>query len=115
MKNWIPVILPFFLYGCDFKFPGADEKFGRQNFVSAVSIIELHKTRNGVYPDSLNELQFLGDWDSIWLSAVRYEKNNSGYNLYLERGWVGKPELVLPEGFKRGLGLKDSNIAWNME
>jgi len=98
--------------GCDFKFPGFDEKFGKQNFVSAVSIIELHKTRNGVYPNTLTELQYLGDWDGIWLSAVRYEKVQSGYNLFVERGWVGKPNLRFPIGFKKGLGLKESNVEW---
>ncbi|WP_345867865.1 hypothetical protein [Shewanella algae] len=43
------IVLVGFLSGCDFEVPGADEKFGTQNFVSAVSIIELHKLRNGVY------------------------------------------------------------------
>jgi len=107
--------LPFLLVlltGCDFSFPGADEKFGKQNFVSAISIIELHKIRNNDYPISLNDLQYLGDWDSIWLSAVRYEKVDDGYNLYVERGWVGEPELKFPVGFKKGLGLKDSNVEW---
>lgn len=85
------IVLVGFLSGCDFEVPGADEKFGTQNFVSAVSIIELHKLRNGVYPKSLKDLEFLGDWDGIWLSAVRYEQNGDGYNLYLERGWAGKP------------------------
>jgi len=60
-------------------------------------------------------LQFLGDWDAIWLSAVRYEKVAGGYNLYVERGWVGKPNLVFPKGFKKGLGLKESNVIWDGE
>jgi len=93
-------------------FPGADEKFGQQNFVSAVSIIELHKTRNGVYPESLKDLKYLGDWDAIWLSAVRYEKVEKGYNLFVERGWAGKPHLEFPIEFKQGLGLQDSNVTW---
>ncbi len=107
------VVLLALLGGCNFAVPEADEKFGTQNFVSAVSIIELHKIRNGVYPLSLKELEFLGDWDGIWLSAVRYEKNGDGYNLYVERGWVGKPNLKLPEKFKQGLGIKESNVTWS--
>ncbi len=89
MKASLILLLALSLSGCEFEVPGADETFGKQNFVSAVSIIELHKIRNGAYPESLKELEFLGDWDGIWLSAVRYEKNGEGYNLYLERGWVG--------------------------
>ncbi|WP_345858437.1 hypothetical protein [Shewanella algae] len=107
------IVLVGFLSGCNFEVPGADEKFGTQNFVSAVSIIELHKLRNGVYPKSLRDLEFLGDWDGIWLSAVRYEQNGDGYNLYLERGWVGKPSLEFPVKFKQGLGIKESNVTWS--
>ncbi len=106
------IILILSLSGCDFEIPGADEKFGTQNFVSAISIIELHKLRNGEYPDSLKELEFLGDWDGIWLSAVRYEKNGNGYNLYLERGWAGKPNLDFSVKFKTGLGIKETNVKW---
>ncbi|MGH1365620.1 MAG: hypothetical protein ACRBF0_18805 [Calditrichia bacterium] len=91
----------------------ADQKFGTQNFVSAVSIIELHKLRNGTYPKSLIDLEFLGDWDGIWLSAVRYEINDDGYNLYLERGWAGTANLEFPVKFKQGLGIKESNVKWS--
>jgi len=113
MKLTNLLILALLVSGCDFRFPGVDEKFGKQNFISAISIIELHKTRNGVYPDSLRDLQYLGDWDQIWLGAVRYEKTGEGYNLFVERGWMGEPDLVLPTGFKKGLGLKDSNVTWS--
>lgn len=103
------------LSGCEFGIPGADEQFGKQNFVSAVSIIELHNVRSGEYPQSLDDLEFLGDWDGIWLSAVRYEKTDSGYNLFVERGWVGKPSLAFPVEFKQGLGIQDTNVAWISE
>jgi len=106
------LIFTILVTGCDGIFPGVNEKFGQQNFVSAVSLIELHKTRNGVYPESLKDLKYLGDWDGIWLSAVRYEKVDKGYNLFVERGWVGKPHLEFPIGFKQGLGLQDSNVTW---
>ena len=106
-------LLMFLLLGCNLGIPGADEKFGTQNFVSAVSMIELHKLRNGTYPVSLKDLEFLGDWDGIWLSAVRYEVNRDGYNLYLERGFSGKPSLEFSVRFKQGLGIKESNIKWS--
>ena len=112
MKLLTPLILAILLTGCDAWFAANDEKFGKQNFVSAISLIELHKTRNGAYPNSLKDLQYLGDWDAIWLSAVRYEKVQGGYNLFVERGWVGEPDLKFPIGFKKGLGLKDSNVKW---
>lgn len=100
------------LVGCDIEIPGADKTFGTQNFVSAISIIELHKLRNGTYPDDLKRLEFLGSWDNIWLSAVRYEKNGEGYDLFLERGWAGKPILKFPEKFKHGLGIQNTNVIW---
>ena len=101
------------LSACDFEVPGGmDEKFGDQHFKSAISAIELHKTRTGEYPDSLADLEYLGDWDLIWISSVRYKKVEGGYNLFIERGWAGKPSLNLPMGYKTGLGLIDSNVRW---
>jgi hypothetical protein len=111
-KVLVTIFVFIVVSGCEFELPGADQTFGTQNFVSAISIIELHNIRNGEYPNNLKELEFLGDWDGIWLSAVRYEKNGSGYNLYLERGWVGKPSLEFPLKFKTGLGIKETNIKW---
>lgn len=98
--------------GCDFEIPGSDEQFGRQNFVSAVALIELHKTRNGEYPQSLGDLEFLGDWDGIWLSAVRYERTETGYNLFVERGFSREPSLSFPARFRAGLGIEDTNVTW---
>ena len=101
------------LSGCDMEIPGGmDEKFGDQHFKSAVAAIELHKTRTGDYPSSLKDLEYLGDWDLIWLDSVRYEKTGAGYNLFIERGWAGEPSLSLPAGYKAGLGLIDSNVTW---
>ena len=112
IKYILVTLLIVYLSACNFEVPGADEKFGKQNFVSAVSIIELYKIRNGKYPNSLNDLEFLGEWDAIWLSAVRYEKNEDGYNLFIERGWAGKPKLKFPEKFKHGLGIINTNVTW---
>jgi len=112
MKYIHSLLIVFFLSGCDFEIPEMDEKFGKQNFVSAISIIELHNTRHGSYPENLDQLEFLGDWDIIWLSAVRYEKLEDGYNLFVERGHLGKPNLELPIEFKKGLGIRNSNVKW---
>lgn len=112
MRTFCLIILAFLVSACDGVFPGPDEKFGRQNFVSAISLIELHNVRNGEYPKSLDDLQYLGDWDGIWLNAVRYEPVEGGYNLYVERGWMGEPDLTFPEDFRKGLGLKATNVQW---
>jgi len=114
-KAIFAILLMLAISACKFQVPEMDEKFGKQNFVSAVSMIELHKTRYGAYPDSIKDLRYLGDWDGIWLSAVRYEKVEGGYNLYVERGWMNQPSLEMPSGFKQNLGLKDSNVKWVAE
>ena len=107
------VFLTLLVAACDFEFPGGmDEKFGDQHFKSAVSAIELHRTRTGEFPATLRDLEYLGDWDMIWVQAVRYEKTDIGYNLFVERGWAGEPSLRLPAGYKKGLGLQDSNVDW---
>jgi len=112
MKYIFSVLIALSISGCNFDVSGADEIFGTQHFVSAVSLIELHKTRNGEYPESLAELEFLSDWDGIWLTAVKYEKSANGYDLYLERGWAGKPSLEFPIKFKQGLGIQKTNVKW---
>ena len=88
----------------------ADSQFGDQNFKSAIALIELHKVRFGSYPDQLSDIRFTGQWDQIWMSAVKYTKLPDGYELDLVRGWVGTPELNYPPEFWRGLGLRKSNV-----
>ena len=113
MNKYVCLVALFsLLSGCNVEFPGADQTFGNQNFVSAVSMIEMHRLRNGEYPETLKDLEFLGNWDGIWLSAVRYQRNGDGYDLFVERGWAGKPKLSYPERFKQGLGIKLSNVTW---
>lgn len=100
--------------GCDFSslVPGANEKFGDQHFKSAVAAIELHRVREGNYPAELSDLEYLGDWDQIWLTAVDYDRVDGGYNLFVVRGWMGEPELELPEAYRHGLGIRETNVTW---
>ena len=96
--------------GCDFK-EKADVKFGDQGFKTAISLIELHKTRFGAYPEDLKQLQFTGDWDAIALNSVEYHRSGAGYELNLTRGWVSRPTtLTYPKEFWQGLGLVKSNL-----
>jgi type II secretory pathway pseudopilin PulG len=96
--------------GCG-KFAGqADNKFGDQNFKTAIALIELYRVRHGVYPSSLADLDFVGDWDRIALNSVRYERLADGYDLDVVRGWVGAPTLSYPRDFWKGLGLRHSNV-----
>lgn len=88
----------------------ADTKFGDQHFKTAIALIELHKTRFGEYPKSLNELKFTGEWDQIIFTSVEYQRLENGYELNVIRGWAGKPELKYPEEFWKNLGLVKSNM-----
>jgi hypothetical protein len=86
--------------------PGIDNVFGDQHLKTAVALIELHKVRYGEYPASLSDLKFTGQWDQIALRSVRYYPNagRTAYYLEVERGWIGKPDLKMPEEFWRGTG-----------
>ncbi|BDD11748.1 hypothetical protein FUAX_41800 (plasmid) [Fulvitalea axinellae] len=89
----------------------ANQKFGDQHFKTAISLIELHKIREGAYPSSLDGLKYIGEWDKMIFTSVRYKKLDKGYELDLVDGWLGKPEdLNYPDGFWRGLGLVKSNV-----
>jgi hypothetical protein len=86
-------------------------KFSDQSFQTVVSLVELHKIRFGQYPETLDSLKFMGDWDKIHLRDVKYQKVDSGYNLDLVKGPLGKPtKLMYPQSFWKGLGLKKSNL-----
>ncbi len=95
--------------GCDFQ-KEADAKFGDQHFKTAISLVELHKVRVGSYPETLQELKFIGDWDAIAVNSVEYKKLADGYELNVTRGWVAQPALTYPPEFWVGLGLKKSNL-----
>jgi len=85
---------------------GPDNMFGDQHLKTAVALIELHKVRYGKYPDSLQDLKFTGQWDQIALQSVSYHPNadRSAYYIQVERGWVGKPTLEMPDEFWKGTG-----------
>jgi len=89
----------------------ANQQFGDQHFKTAISLIELHKLREGEYPPKLDSLKYIGDWDKIIFSSVKYKRLEKGYELDLTNGWMGKPEdLNYPDGFWNGLGLVKSNL-----
>jgi hypothetical protein len=89
---------------------GPDNMFGDQHLKTTVALIELHKVRFGKYPGSLSGLKFTGQWDQIALQSVRYYPNadRTAYYIEVERGWIGKPDLVMPDGFWRGTGYTTS-------
>ena len=94
----------------DFK-EQANQQFGDQHFKTAIALIELHKIREGDYPEKLDSLKYMGDWDQMILNSVKYHKLENGYELDLIQGWMGMPEdLQYPETFWDGLGLKRSNL-----
>lgn len=85
---------------------GPDAQFGDQHLKTSVALIELHKIRQGRYPKSLNDLRYVGDWDKIGLGSVRYVPNEdqSKYCVEVVRGWIGKPDLKMPDEFWQGTG-----------
>ena len=109
LRHLLVCVAIVLLGGCGIQ-KQADAKFGDQNFKTAIALIELHKVRNGVYPNDLKDLQFTGDWDQLAINSVEYRKLDVGYELNVTRGWVGQPTLIYPPDFWRGLGLVKSNV-----
>ena len=85
--------------------------FGDQSLKSTVALLKLHKLRFGHYPETLRELKYAGDWDQIWLSGMRYyaRKDKLTYYVEVERGWIAKPTLVIPDEFWHNTGY-DRNL-----
>jgi hypothetical protein len=83
-----------------------DNLFGDQHLKTTVALIELHKVRFGKYPGSLLDLKFTGQWDQIALQSVHYYPNadRTAYYIEVETGWIGKPDLKMPDEFWRGTG-----------
>jgi hypothetical protein len=89
----------------------ANQQFGDQHFKTAIALIELYKVRFGEYPAALDSIKYVGDWDKIAWTSVEYQKLDTGYELNLINGWMGKPDsLEYPADFWKGLGLVKSNI-----
>jgi hypothetical protein len=113
IKIALVLIFSLQLTACDKLFDfqkQADNSFGDQHFKTAISLIELHKIRFGEYPETLEDIQFSGQWDMIALQSVSYKKSAQGYDLDVVNGWVGKPELEYPKEFWQGLGIQESNM-----
>lgn len=89
---------------------GPDVVFGDQHLKTAVSLIELHKTRFACYPKTISDLKYLGEWDRIHTQSISYFPNadQSKYCVEVARGWVGKPELNMPEEFWQGTGFEST-------
>ena len=85
---------------------GPDNTFGDQHLKTMVALLELHKVRYGSYPARLRDLKFLGEWDQLPLTSVRYvvSKDRQHYYVDVTRGWIGKPTLSYPPEFWRGTG-----------
>ena len=89
----------------------AKTQFGDQHFKTAIALIELHKIRFGEYPATLDSIKYVGDWDKIAWTSVKYQKLDTGYELDLTNGFMGIPDsLEYPIDFWQGLGLVRSNI-----
>lgn len=104
-----PLLLLLTLASC-----GADRaaagRFADQDFKTAIAVIELHNTRFGHYPTSLEELKFLGDWDRSSLASVEYRPLVDGYELNLVGPWSEAERPSYPIEFFQRLGLKKTNI-----
>jgi len=91
-------------------------------FKKAVSYVELHKLRNGRYPNTLSDLQFLSQLDSSIFKFVEYHRLDSGYelNMLMEMPSFGtkdakKVSLRYPAEFWKGLGCIKSNTMISAE
>lgn len=86
------------------------QQFGDQHFKTAISLIELHKIREGNYPEVLDSLKYIGDWDIAIFQSVQYKKLPDGYELNVVGPFEIPDKMKYPEDFWRGLGLRKSNV-----
>jgi hypothetical protein len=49
-----------------------------------------------LYPTSLADHHFLGEWDKIAIASVEYRRLKDGSELNVVKGWVGEPTLAYP-------------------
>ena len=87
-----------------------------QEFKKAIAQVEMHKLRNGQYPNSLSELKFLAPMDSTIFTSTEYTKLDSGYELNIKMdfpsfndGMKKEIDLHYPPEFWQGLGCVKSN------
>ncbi len=89
-----------------------------QEFKKAIAHIELHKLRNGSYPQSLSDLQFLSAMDSSMFKFLQYTQLDSGYELNINMNLTffgsdttkNEVQLQYPPEFWKGLGCVKSNV-----
>jgi len=85
-------------------------------FNYTIALIELHETRYGTYPESLDSLTFLNIWDNT--SRFDYRKVSNGYILNaiadsINLGSftdINMKDIILPDEFWNGLGITESNL-----
>ena len=95
----------------------AGQMLADMEFKKAIANIELYKLRNGNYPNSLSELQFLSATDSTIFQNVEYTRLDTVYELNLKfklppftnEGTEGVQLHYPPEFWKR-LGCVKSNV-----
>lgn len=86
-------------------------------FKNAIANIELHRLRNGSYPNSLSDLKFLTAMDSSMDHSVEYTRLDTVYELNLKMTFQSlqsndtkKIDLHYPPAFWKGLGCVKSNV-----
>lgn len=113
MKKILLLLIIAILTSCGFSDfqEKANTQFADQHFKSAIAHIELYNIRYGHYPEILDSLTFLGDWDKAFFGSVDYQRLDTGYQLDV-KAMISKtqPELKYPAEFWQGLGLRKSNI-----
>lgn len=96
----------------------AQNMLADSEFRKAIGHVELHKLRNGSYPESLRDLEFLNAMDSSMFSYVEYNRLDSAYELNIKMQLVSFSEdangkevqLKYPPEFWKGLGCVKSNV-----
>lgn len=109
IRAW-PLLVTLLLTGCDTPdmMPGDQTAFVDQGFKSAIAAVEVYRLRHGDYPESLDELEFTGDWFPIHSRFVRYRRIGDGYEIRVDED--AADQLAYPEAFFSGLGLVQTNV-----
>lgn len=69
----------------------------------------MNKVRYGKYPESIDYLKVIGEWEKIALNSVKYHPSVylKSYYVEVELGWMGKPDIEIPEEFWQGTGYDE--------